>query len=478
MLDYDVVIIGGNLAGRYAALEASRLKARVALVEPDHKFGETGNFYAKTFIELTQKYFHNNRQNTPIISLSTENKLSQFYYLIQNINRVIFNLEEINSLSGLAQTGVDVIIGKGQFIKNKSEISLLVNERTLRSRAYLLCLPSQPIIPDIPGLSSTGYLTYPTIHYLFKDKKLPENIIIIGSNPSGIELAQTCARLGISVTMIVKKSHILPWEEPQAALLIQAAMEAEGIKILTNTEVIQTKKIEQKKWVQAGDKALECDEIILTSRWGVNLDMIDLAVTGIKIKNNQFIVNDKLQTINPKIYACQEVIGGYLLPNFAQYEINIALENILFFPIHKTNYLGIPWAFFTEPELGRVGLTEAQARQKYGENVLIATEYFKHLEISQIRGDLTGFCQLIGHKNGKILGAVCVGSQGRELIQTIALAMNQGRKINTLAEMPFINSSVTEIIQKTANNWQYQRRQDNLTLSNFLENWFHWLRCW
>jgi dihydrolipoamide dehydrogenase len=184
------------------------------------------------------------------------------------------------------------------------------------------------------------------------------------------------------------------------------------------------------------------------------------------------------QTINPKIYACQEVIGGYLLPSFAQYEINIALKNILFFPIHKTNYLGIPWAFFTEPELGRVGLTEAQARQKYGENVLVATEYFKHLDISQIRGDLTGFCQLIGHKNGKILGAVCVGTQGRDLIQTIALAMNQGIKINTLAEMPFINSSVTEIIQKTANNWQYQRRQENLTLSNFLENWFHWRRCW
>ncbi|MEY3870023.1 MAG: hypothetical protein RLZZ338_3914, partial [Cyanobacteriota bacterium] len=390
----------------------------------------------------------------------------------------IFNLEEINSLSSLAQTGVDVILGKSQFIKEKSELFLRVNERELRSRAYLLCLPSQPIIPDIPGLGSTGYLTYPTIHYLLKDKKLPENIIIIGSNPSAIEMAQTCARLGISVTIIVHKSHILPWEDSHAAFLIQGALEAEGINIITNTEVIQTQKIEEKKWVQAGDKALESDEIVLAPKWGVNLDMIDLEVTGIKIKNHQFIVNDKLQTLNPKIYACQEVTGGYLLPSIAQYEMNIALKNILFFPIHKTDYLGIPWAFLAEPELARVGLTEAQAREKYGRNVIVAIEYFKHLEISQIRGDLTGFFQIIAHKNGKILGSLCVGSQGRELIQTIALAMSQGIKINTLAEMPFINSSISEIIQKTAKNWQSQLQQENSTLSNFIENWFYFRRCW
>jgi pyruvate/2-oxoglutarate dehydrogenase complex dihydrolipoamide dehydrogenase (E3) component len=478
MLDYDVVIIGGNLAGRYAALEASRLKARVALVEPAHKLGETGNFYPKTFIELTRQSFHQNRQQNPIISLSTENKSSQFDDLYKNINRVIFNLEEIHSLSSLAQTGVDVILGKGKFIKEKSQLVLRVNERELRSRAYLLSLPSQPIIPDIPGLDSTGYLTYPTIDYLLKDEKLPKNIIIIGSDPCGIEIAQTCVRLGISVTIIVNKSHILPGEDSQAAFLIQAALEAEGIKIITNTEVIQTQKIEDKKWVQAGDKALESDEIVLAPKWGVNLDMIDLDVTGIKIKNHQFIVNDKLQTFHPKIYACQEVTGGYLLPSIAQYEVNIALKNILFFPIHKTDYLGVPWAFFSEPELARVGLTEAQAREKYGRNVIVAIEYFKHLEISQIRGELTGFFQLIAHKNGKILGSLYVGSQGRELIHTIALAMSQGIKINTLAEMPFINSSVCEIIQKTAKNCQSQLQEENLSLSNFLENWFHFRRCW
>ena len=331
----------------------------------------------------------------------------------------------------LATLGIDVIFGEGKFV-DRPHLAFVVKGRHLRSRTYLLATPSQPIIPAIPGLISTGFIIPQKIQQL---SKLPETLAVIGGDPSGIEIAQTFSRLGTQVTIVVKSSHILGKEDSEAAFLVQAQLEAEGVRILTQTEVSQVRKIDDKKWILVGNEAIEIDEILLAAGNKPNLETFNLESVGVKFNSQKLLLNKKLQTSNSRIYGCGDLIGGYSFPHIANYEAQIAIKNILYLPIFVANYSGIPWSIFSEPQLGRVGLTEQQARQRYGENVLVNRQYLKNIDRAQILSQTTGFCKIVGHRNGKILGVSIVGNQASEIIHIMALAIRQGIKIEAIAEL-------------------------------------------
>ncbi|HLO47407.1 MAG TPA: NAD(P)/FAD-dependent oxidoreductase [Kamptonema sp.] len=492
MLDYDVVIIGGTVAGRYAALTATYLQARVALVEPpsnsqdlpltDKHFPVSGIKYSQALIEIgrfakqldfAQQFTSGIGEN--VVPLKTA---LQFDSVALWAKSAVSNIEEIYSTAVLAAAGVDVIVSKGEFVV-KPDLSFAVNGRNLRSRTFLLATPSQPLIPEIEGLLSTGYFTTETIGQLSALKKLPDTLVVIGGDPAGVELAQTFARLGVRVTVVVRSSHILAKEDPESARLVQAAMEAEGVRILTQTEVTQARIIEGKKWIQAGNEAIEADEILVAAGCKIpNFELLNLSAARVKFNEKGLILNDKLQTTNPKIYACTDVSGSYPFVHIANYEAKIALKNALFLPIFKVDYRGIPWAIFTDPQLARVGMTEAQARTKYGDDIIVSIEYFKTVDKAQMQGETMGFCKLIGRRSGEIVGAIIVGSQAAELIHSIALAMRQGLKVDAIAELPHVWSTLSGINGKTAAAWQQQRFQSQPFLPNLLENLFHWRRYW
>jgi pyruvate/2-oxoglutarate dehydrogenase complex dihydrolipoamide dehydrogenase (E3) component len=490
MLDYDLVIIGGTAAGRYAALMASSLQARVALVEPLNN-GQDFPGGGKGSIELGLKYSQIlsesgrfaqqlSRQQfgiqweTASVPLPAQLKFDR---VLQWTQAVASNLDEINSLDILAARGVDVILDNGEFIA-KPQLVFAVGGRKLRSLCYLLACPSPPVIPHIDGLSSVGYFTSETLGELAQLKQLPESLVVLGGDPSGIEVAQTFSRLGVAVTVAVRSPRILMKEDADAARLIQAAMEAEGVRILTDTEVTQARVIDGKKWVQAGARAIEAGEIFLAAGRRANFESLNLEAAGVKFNKQGLILNDKLQTTNPRIYACGDVAGGYSFPHIAKSEAAIAVKNTLFLPMFQIDYRGIPWGIFSDPQLARVGLTETQARRRFGDDIIVGLEYFKNVEKAQISGEMTGFCKIVGRRNGEILGASIVGSQAAELIHIIALAVRQGMKVQDLAELPFIWPAFAEINGLTAAIWQLQRDRSNTFLHNLRENLFHWRRYW
>ncbi len=490
MLDYDLVIIGGTTAGRYAALTATGFQARVALVEPFTNSQDLTTA-GQTAIALSSQYnqilSESGRFAEQISSQKfgvcweTTNSEMPIELRLDGVMKwaqgVVSNLSEINSLDVLATRGVDVIVGDGEFVV-KPDLAFCVNGRKLRSLSYLLACPSIPAIPNIEGLLSVGYFTSETIWQLAKQQKLPKSLAVIGADPSGVEVAQTFARLGVAVTVVVKGSHILAKEEREAASLVQAAMEAQGVRILTATEVTQARAIEGKKWIQAGDLAIEAEEILIAAGRRPNFKSLNLEETGIKFNNQGLILNDKLQTTNSRIYACGDVAGGYSFPQIANSEALVAVKNALFLPRLKIDYRGIPWAIFSEPQLARVGLTEAQAIRRFGDDVIVSREYFKNIEKAQMCGEITGFCKIVGRRNGEILGACIVGPQAAELIHAIALAVRQGMKVEAIAELPFICSTFSDITGKTAAAWELQRFRSNTFMRNLWENLFHWRRYW
>lgn len=480
MLDYDVVIVGGTPAARSAALTATRFRARVALVEPENfwpecqqrKYTQVLGEVGRVVQQLQRQKFGIRCENFPVTG-------EAFGETLNWAKGVVANLEEYHSSASLAAHGVDIISGAGQFI-SKPHLGFVVNGRELRGLNYLLAVPSHPAIPAIPGLSSMSYVTGETVNQLITGGKLPTRLAIIGGSPAGVEWAQLFSRLGVQVTLVVQGSHILAKEDREAACLVQASLEAEGVRILTGTTVTQARLIQEQKWIQAGDQAIEADEILVAVGQVPALDSLNLEGAGVQGSQNQLILNSKLQTTNPKIYACGEVAGGYPFVHLANYEAEIALKNALFLPIFNVDYRGIPWAIFSDSPLARAGLTEAQAQRRYGEKICVYRHYFKMLDKAQMRGETTGFCKLIAQPNGEILGATIVGPEAGELIHPIALAMRQNLKISALAELPYITSSLSEILRNTVTAGQlpYQRNQRQYWWQNGLENLFHWRRYW
>ena len=487
-VDYDVVIIGGSPAGRYAAVAAKQLRATVALVEPPKEQEITSARsplldqlapHALTQLGRTQQL--NDAAQFGIHSSHADAVPSYgnsvLWAAMQWAKTLVSNLEDQNSPTVLASLGVDVIVDNGQF-HSVPHLAFAVDGRRLRARAYVIATGSRPAIPDIEGLQTTGYLTATDIWQPLTSQKPPTSWVILGGDPSGIQFAQALTRLGLKVTLVVRRSHILAKEDPEVAQLLQATLEAEGVRVLTETPVTQVKRIDDKKWVQAGKEAIETDEILLCAGQQPNVEALNLEAVGVKSNRRRLLLNEKLQTTNPRIYACGDVIGGYQFANIANYEAKIALKNALFFPVFKVDYRSIPWAIFSAPQLARVGLTEAQAKRRYGNDVLVVRQYFKTVAAAQLSGETTGVCKLIVLGNGEILGASVVGPQAGELINVIALAINQRLKMGAIATLAPVYPSMSEILDQLAAAWTKASLNSNTSLQNFLEGFFNFRRSW
>ena len=503
-VDYDLIVIGGSTAGTYAALAAAHLNARVALVEPEGVqsnwlgYGAIYNLALTQIGDVIQQIYRAPQFGIQSRSYElTEQGQASSINLTEVrewVQTVVSHCSEHNSPAILSSLGVDVITGAGEFCR-RPYLGFVVNNRRLRARAYLIATGSRPTIPDIQGLPTIGYLTPADIWQErrvearesgSKGEVLPPQLspqlqgswVVIGGSPIGIQLAQTLGRLNCQVTLVTKASQILIKEDSEASFLVQAQLEAEGIEVLTQSPVTQVRQIENKKWVQAGNRAIEADEILLATAQQLNLESLNLEGVGVRFSQQGLQLNEKLQTTNPRIYACGDFSNGYQFAHIAEYEASIALKNALFAPIFKLNYQNIPWAIYCKPQVAGVGLTEVQARERYGKDVLAVRQYFKTLDKAQLLGETTGFCKFLVRRNGEILGASIVGAEASELIGLIALAMQQKIKLGAIAKLPYASPTLSEIVHKTAIKWQRQRFGSNKNLQNFLEGFFNLRRNW
>lgn len=483
-VDYDIAIVGGSLAGRDAALKAVQLRARVALVEPGFRHDLIqlqGMRELSNVVGKIKDLIRFGVYDVPLCSggaykadIAEKSSISLDKLLLWG-SAVAANIEEQLSPAYLAAQGVDVIIGEG-FFQASPDLNFFVKKRKLSARNFLLATGSHPQIPEIEGLQETGYFTLSNVWQVLESPMPPKVVVILGGTPQSVEIAQSLARLGLMVTLIVNSPYIISPIDPEIAQLLQAQLEVCGVRVFTRTIVTQIRLIEDKKWLQAGDIAIEADEILVAIAQVPLIESLNLAAVGVKYNSHSLVVNKKLQTTNHRIYACGDVIGGYNLPNIASYEARIAIKNALFFPKYKINYQAIPWGILTQPSLMQVGLTERQAKNRYGGNeILVLRQYFKGLAAAQLIDETTGICKIIVRRNGEILGASLFGAEARELINLIAIAIAQKIKINALANLSPVYSSFSEIVEKTAWEW-HKQRLENQHLQDFWDSIFLFLR--
>lgn len=472
-VDYDLVVIGGGSAGLVAASAGAQLNAKVALVEKETQLGGDCLHYgcvpSKSLIHASRIAHHVRHAATYGIDASIQN--IRIREALGHVHRVIDTIQEHDSRERFESLGVEVIQGEGQFVNRRT---LIVEGRALKARTFLIATGGRPGLPPVPGLKEVGYLTNLTV---FSLRERPSSLAVIGAGPIGCELGQAFARLGSNVTILASRDHILPKEEPEAAQVVQAQMTAEGIRIFTHTRAREVFMRDGKKVISTGHEEIVVDEILVATGRVPNVETLNLQAAGVAVNKQGIVVNAKLQTTNPRIYAAGDVIGGYLFTHVAGYEGAVAMQNALLFPTKKADYRVIPWATFTEPELSRVGLTEAQARDRYGNDVRVLRHNFDHVDRALAEAASDGFAKIITRRNGEILGAHMVGPAAGELIHEVVLAMSYQLKIDALKNIIHIYPTLSEISSKAALQLTKQKYAQNPRLQNLLRRFFNFRRA-
>lgn len=470
--EYDIVIIGGGSAGLVVASAAAQLKAKVALVERDRLGGDClwyGCVPSKSIIHAARVAYE--VKNAARFGIYCDRPQIEFAKAMGHVQNAIAAIQPNDSPERFASLGVEVIFGSGQFI---DERTFSINNRRLTARTFVISTGSRPAIPPITGLEQVDYLTNEQI---FEITERPESLAIIGGGPIGCELGQAFSRLGSQVTIIASSDRILPKEDPAAARVVQSQFASEGIRLILNTRVEKIEVVEGKKIVSAGEEKVVVDRILIATGRRPNVELLNLEAAGVEYTNKAIKVNDKLQTTNPRIYACGDAIGGYQFTHVASYEASIVLKNALFFPLTKTNYRVIPWATFTDPELARVGLTESQAREKYGDDIYILQQDFADVDRAQAEAATSGFAKIITRSNGEILGATLVGPSAGELIHEVVLAMSYKLKVSALSGIIHVYPTLAEVNSKAALQLTKQKYANNPILQNLLNKLFSFLRA-
>jgi pyruvate/2-oxoglutarate dehydrogenase complex dihydrolipoamide dehydrogenase (E3) component len=353
----------------------------------------------------------------------------------QRVRDVVARVAATENPEALRRDGIEVMLGRARLL---SASQVAVGGHRIQAGVIILATGSRPTVPPIPGLATAPFLTNETV---FDLAELPASLAVLGGGAIGCELAQAFARLGSRVTLVEAADRLLPREEPQASWTLAGVLAREGVEVRTGATV---EKVDPDgRLLLAGGEQIATDRLLVAVGRTPVTEGLDLAAAGVETGERGNVVTDEfLRTTAQGVCAVGEVTGR--LPfTHAAYEMGrIAVGNVLGRWRRPRRYRphATPWVTFTDPEVGRVGLTEAQAA------VRVPGARVAYLPLSEVDRALAadrtdGFVKLIAGPRrllgnlggGRILGATIVAGRGGEMIHEPALAMATGMFAGRLA---------------------------------------------
>ncbi len=461
---YDLTIIGGGSAGLVLAVAGAKLGKKTALVEKHRIGGDclwTGCVPSKALLKAAKvANYIRDADKYGISGTSLTPDWQRVMAYVRSTQHVIE--EEHDNPERFREMGVDVIFGSGHF---ESSDTFVVEDtengqtRTLKSKKFVISTGSRPVAPPIPGLESCDYLDSENVWDL---EAFPNRLLVVGAGPIGIELGQAFHRLGADVTIAQRSGRILTKEDTEVSDQMLRYLREEGIAIRLNTNITGVVKNQEgigvtfngsENGTVGGNSDSRFDKILIAAGRAPNVEGLELDKIGVQVGRNGIEVNSRLQTSRKNIYAAGDVIGHYLFTHVAAFQAQLLIRNI-FFPFSKTiNYAVVPWTTFCDPEVARCGLTEAEAREKYGD-VDVFTLDQGDVDRAVAEDETHGFSKVIASRwTGKILGVHLVGANAGEVIHEYILAMQEGIPLWKLSGMIHVYPTFSSSVWRVAGKW-------------------------
>lgn len=464
----DLVVIGGGAAGLVAAYVAAKARAKVVLVAEGPMGGDCLNFGcvpSKALIASGKAAA--GARGAERLGVSAQVRVD-FPAVMAHLQATIAAIEPKDSEARYRSLGVEVLRGRARL---ETPYQVAVEERRIATRAVVLATGAAPVLPDVPGLAEVALTTETLWDWLAVQPHAPRDLVVLGGGPVGCELAQALARLGGGVVLIEAGARLLPREEPEAAALVQAALEADGVRVICGATL--TRVAEGQAHLSAGE-ALVCGRVLVAV--GRRLRAEGLGLEQLGIAADRVIETDAfLRTAQPNIFVAGDAAGPMQLTSAAGHQGWVVAANALAAPLWRFRAEApIPAAIFTEPEVARVGLSCAEV-QAQGLAYEITRFELAELDRAVAEGRPEGFVQVIAARGtGRILGATVVGAQASAVLDQFSLAMRHGLSLSKLLATPQIYPGWGEAARATAGKWRSQRVSPRLT--RLAERYFAWRR--
>ena len=441
--EFDVVVIGGGPAGYVAAIRAAQVGGKVAVVEKSELGGtclNRGCIPTKTFLKNAEIIEGIEMSSKRGIILENEKFTVDMPKVVSLKNEIVKTLT--NGVQGLLKSN-SIKIFKGVAKINKDKDVVINGEKVLRTNKIILAGGSKVGSVNIPGIESKRVLTSDDILDL---KELPKSLAVIGGGVVGVELGQAYLSFGSEVTVIEMMDRIVPGVDREASETLRKALEKKGMKILTSSKI--------KEIIDEGDKLrikLEDKEDVVAEKALLSIGRVpDLEAVGeldLEMERGKIKVDKYMETSVEGVYAPGDINGIKMLAHAAFRMGEVAAENAILGNHREIKLETTPSAIYTIPEVGMVGLTEEEAKEKYDIN--IGKFAFVGNGRALASGDTTGFVKVIADKKyGEILGVHIVGQSAAEIINEasslMAMEITVDEVIKTIHGHPTFSEALFE----------------------------------
>ena len=474
--DRNLVVIGAGAAGLVTSYIAATTRAKVTLIEGHKMGGDCLNFgCVPSKALLRSAAFLQQARQAPGLGIARVTVDYNFGDVMARVHRIINTVEPHDSVERYTKLGVEVIHGNARVT---SPWTVEVNGQTVSTRAIVIATGARPTIPRIPGLEQVRYYTSETIWSLVER---PEHLVVLGGGPVGCELAQAFARLDCQVTQVVR-TGLMGREDADAVALVEAALRADGVRVLTQTDAIRCERETAKqllvvRYEDGTEEALPFDAILCAVGRSARTEGFGLEELGIPVSPKHTIETDAwLQTLYPNIYACGDVAGPYQFTHTAAHQGWYASVNALFGGLKrfKVDYSVIPWATFTSPEVARVGLSEDEAKKR-GIACEVTRYDLKDLDRAIADEAGHGFVKVLSIPGkDRILGVTIVGEHASDLLAEFVLAMKHGLGLNKILGTIHTYPTWSEANKYAAGEWR--RAHVPYRLLDWAEKYHAWRR--
>ncbi|MGE0311528.1 MAG: FAD-dependent oxidoreductase [Lautropia sp.] len=468
--DRNLIVIGAGSGGLVASLIAATVKAQVTLVEKHRMGGDclnTGCVPSKALLK-TAKLMALARDSR-VYGIERMDATLDFAAAMQRVQHVVSKVEPHDSVERYRGLGVDVVEGEAKLV-SPWEVEIQPRDggapKRLAARSIVLATGARPLVPPIPGIEDTGYLTSDTV---WARREPMGRLLVLGGGPIGCELALAFSRLGARVTQVEMAPHLLGREDPEVAELIEKRFADEGVVVKLGHKALRFERSGAERTLvaeaQGGEVRIVFDTLLLALGRVANVSGFGLEALGVELTPRKTVAVDEfLQTRFPNIFAVGDVAGPYQFTHTAAHMAYYAAVNALFgsFRRSKVDYSVIPWCTFTDPEVARVGLNETDA--KAAGIAYEVTRYGIDDLDRAIADDVDhGFVKVLTVPGkDRILGVTIVGEHAGDLIAEYVLAMRQGLGLNRIMGTIHIYPTLAEANKYAAGEWKKAHKPEKL----------------